>query len=140
MKGNLKELNRIQWLFTDEFDDSVLQGVSTNRIFEYVKKIDKLPIESGNGEIYFSSDTWDFNSVTLKSVPKRKSEFKFIKVSNTFKEQLKFFTLSKIWEDIKKIQSIYKSVGEIKDFLNYLVLNDIYSLEYVSLLSVKKIS
>jgi integrase len=137
MSESLKELNGIGWLFSDDYDDSVLQGVNTNRIFAHLKKLDKLPIGSGSGEIYFSNDLWDFNSVTLKRVPKRKSEFKFAEVDNEFKEQIKFFILFKVWEEKEKIQSIYRVLGQIKDFLSYLVSNDIYSLDYVSLQTVK---
>ncbi|WP_342540398.1 tyrosine-type recombinase/integrase [Heyndrickxia sp. FSL K6-6286] len=136
MNGTLKEINNIQWLFPDEYDDSVLKGVTTNRIFMHIKRMDKLPIVSG--EIYFSNDVWDFNSVTLERVPRRKSTFDFTKVDDVYKEQVKFFVLSKVWEDKDKIQTIYKTLGNIKDFVNYLSTDDIYSLEYVSLQSVKK--
>lgn len=134
-KGTIKEIHNIRWLFTDEYDDTVLQGVATNRIFEHIKRIDKLPIISG--EIYFSSNIWDFNSVTLKRVPKRKSTFNFNRVNSIYREAIKFFILVKVWEDKDKIQSIYHSYGNIIDFLNYLTTNDIYSLEYLSLQTVK---
>lgn len=136
MNGTLKEINNIQWLFTDEYDDSVLNGVTSNRIFKHIKRIDKLPIVSG--EIYFSNDVWDFNSVTLKRVPKRKSAFDFTSVDIEYKEQVKFFTLTKVWENKDKIQTIYKTLGSIKDFVKYLSTSDIYSLEYISLQSVIK--
>lgn len=135
MNSYLKEIHNIQWLFPEEFDETVLNGVNTNRIFEYIQRIDKLPIVSG--DIYFSSDMWDFNSVTLKRVPKRKSEFHFSNINLAFKDHVKFFTLSEIWEDVDKIQTIYVTVSNIKDFIKYLVSNDIYSLDYVSLQTVK---
>lgn len=136
MNGTLKEFHNIQWLFPDEYDDSVLQGVTTNRIFDHIKRIDKLPIVSG--DIYFSSDVWDFSSVTLKRVPKRKSTFNFSSVDDAFKEPIKFFTLVKVWEDKDKIQTIYSLFGTIKDFLDYLISNDIYSIEFVSIQTIKK--
>ncbi|MCM3359531.1 tyrosine-type recombinase/integrase [Psychrobacillus sp. MER TA 171] len=136
MNETLKELHGIAWLFPDEYDESVLQGVTTNKIFEYVKRIDKLPIVSG--DIYFSNDVWDFNSVTLKRVPKRKSTYDFTKVDVAYKEPIKFFTLVKLWEDKDKIQTIYSSLGNIKDFLDYLISNYIYSLEYVSFQTITK--
>ncbi|WP_080848668.1 tyrosine-type recombinase/integrase [Cytobacillus gottheilii] len=136
MNGTLKEINNIQWLFPNEYDDSVLKGVTTNRIFNHIKRIDKLPIVSG--EIFFSDDVWDFNSVTLERVPKRKSTFDFTKIDIAFKEQLKFFALTKVWEDKDKIQTIYKTLGNIKDFVKYLSNSDINSLEYVSPQTVKK--
>lgn len=136
MNVTVRELQNIQWLFTDEYDNSVLQGVNSNKIFESLKKVDKLPIVSG--DIYFSSDTWDFSAVVHKTVPRRKSTFKFETINEAFKEQLKFFTLVKIWEDRNKIQSIYLIVYQIKKFLAYLISNDIYSLEYVSLQTVER--
>src|SRR5699024_5881893 len=136
MNGSIKELHNIQWLFPEEFDDAILNNVKTNRIFEHIKRIDKLPIVSG--DIFFSNDIWDFNSVTLKRVPKRKSEFNFKNINLEFKDHIKFFTLTQIWEDVDKIQTIYITVNNIKDFLKYLTSNDIYSLDYVSLQTVSK--
>lgn len=136
MNGSIKELHNIQWLFPEEFDDAILNSVKANRIFEHIKRIDKLPIVSG--DIFFSNDIWDFNSVTLKRVPKRKSEFNFKNINLAFKDHVKFFTLTQIWEDVDKIQTIYITVNNIKDFLKYLISNDIYSLDYVSLQTVSK--
>lgn len=134
--GTIKEIGNIEWLFTDEYDDSVLQGVATNKIFEHIKKLDKLPNKSG--EIQFSNDTWDFTSIALKRVPKRKSTFNFTDLSLNFNEQLKFFTLTKIWEDKCKLQTIYVTQRCVKDFLKYLINSDIHSLKYVSLQTVQK--
>ncbi|CAM4038054.1 site-specific integrase [Cohnella lubricantis] len=136
MNVTVKELQNIQWLFNDEYDDSVLQGINSNKIFERLKKVDKLPIVSG--DIYFSSDIWDFSTVVHKTVPRRKSTFTFKDVNEEFKEAVKFFTLVQIWQDRNKIQSIYSLVYQVRHFLSYLVSNDIYSLEYVSLQTVKR--
>jgi site-specific recombinase XerD len=135
MNSSLKEIHNIQWLFPVEFDEAVLNGVNTNIIFGHIKRIDKLPIVSG--DIYFSSDIWDFNSVTLKRVPKRKSEFNFSNLNFDSKDHVKFFTLSEIWKDVDKVQTIYVTVSNIKDFIQYLASNGIYSLDYVSLQTVK---
>ncbi|MGG1555647.1 hypothetical protein [Paenibacillus ferrarius] len=135
MNVTVKELQNIQWIFSDEYDNFVLKGVTTNRIFERIKKVDRLPIVSG--DIYFSSDTWDFSAVTHKTVPRRKSTFTFNTVNEAFKEQLKFFTLVRIWEDRNKIQSIYTGISRIKKFVEHLIVNHIFSLEYVSLKTVE---
>lgn len=135
MSRTIKEIHGIHWDLTDEFDDYVLQGVSTHRIFNYIKKLDKLPI--ADGDISFSSDYWNFHSVTHKRVPKRKSEFVFHEVDDSFKEQLKFYTLFRLWEDKDKIQSIYRDLGQLKKFIEYLTLNYISSIEYLSLETIK---
>lgn len=134
--STIKEIGNIEWLFTNEYDDSVLQGVATNKIFEHIKKLDKLPIKSG--EIKFTDDIWDFTSITLKRVPKRKSTFDFTSVHHDYLEQIKFFTLTFIWSDKYKIQSIYVKVGCAKDFLKYLSNLHIYSIEYISLQTVQQ--
>ena len=136
MNEKIKEIHGVKWIFTDEYDDSVLQGVSTHKIFYYIKKIDTLPLL--DGEIKFSSDNWDFNSVTHQRVAKRKSEFKFHKVHDAYKEQIKFYALFRLWEDKDKIQSIYRDLNQLINFLNYLSSNYIYSIEYLSLDSIKK--
>jgi integrase len=128
--------NDIQWRFSEEFTEEAFNGLTTNKVFEAIKRIDKLPIF--NGDINFSSDLWDLSEYILRRVPKRKSCYKFEEVHYMFKEQIKFFTLMLLWNSNSKIQRIYNDIAKLKKFLEYLTSEHIYSIEYLSVASVKK--
>ena len=128
-------INGLDWLFTDEYTPGVLTGISTNKIFENIKKLDKIPLRKV--DIAFSNDTWDLHSAVLKRVPQRKSIYKFEQIPADFKDEAKFFILLLLWQGNNKIQCIYKKLGEIKSFFLYLAKNNISSVNYVGLETVK---
>lgn len=128
-------ISEIEWLFTDEYTPEVLNGISTNRIFESIRKLDKIPLKKT--DIAFSDDTWDLTNSVLKRVPQRRSIYKFEEISADFKDEAKFFTLLLLWQGNNKIQSIFKKLSEIKSFFRYLTTNNISSLNYVSLQTIK---
>jgi len=135
MTNELRILNDIEWSFSEEFNDEVLNSLKINKIFDFVKKIDLLPIK--NGEIYFSDDVWNFSKSTLNRVSKSKKNFNFSTVNEEYKDKVKFFILTSIWEEQSKIQTISKSLAKLRKFLNFIASDHIYSIEYVSLNSIE---
>ncbi|WP_100489237.1 tyrosine-type recombinase/integrase [Sporolactobacillus pectinivorans] len=134
MNNQVQNIHNIGWHFSHEYDDMVLHGITSNNVFEHIKRINKLPVVSS--DIYFTDEIWDFHSAALESVPKRKSTFIFTDVDTNFKEKTKFYVLTKMWVDKDKIQTIYVFFSNIKRFINYLVSKEIYNLEYLSLSTI----
>lgn len=133
--SNVQIINGFEWLFTDDYTPEVLNGISTNRIFESIRKLDKIPLKKV--DITFSSDIWDLHSAVLERVPQRKSIYKFEQIPADFKDEAKFFILLLLWQGNNKIQSIYRTLGELKKFFQYLSTNNISSLNYVSFKTIK---
>jgi integrase len=136
MSEKLIIANDLEWTFNEENNVNALHGVEAIPLFSYIKKINKLPLKKG--EIRFSDDIWDFNGLTLSSVARRKRTYKFCDSPDAFKDILKFFVLSQLWNQTLKIQSIQKMFAQLLQFVNYLFDQNIISIEYVTLSSIKK--
>lgn len=128
-------INGFEWLFTDDYTPEVLNGISTNRIFESIRKLDKIPLKKV--DITFSSDIWDLHSAVLERVPQRKSIYKFEQIPADFKDEAKFFILLLLWQGNNKIQTIYRTLAQLRNFFQYLSNNNISSLNYVSLKTIQ---
>lgn len=136
MSETVRIANDIEWIINDEYSDNILHGVGVNQLFSHIKRIDKLPLKKG--EIRFSDDIWDFNGLTLSSVAKRKRTFKFSDIPSTYKDLMKFFVLSQIWEQTCKIQTIHRITSELHQFIKFITDRHIISIEYITLSLIKE--
>lgn len=135
MNSNNITLNSISWIFPKDVTKSSLSRYNQSSIFQYIKKVDTLPLF--DNRIKFSDDVWDFKDYVLERVPKRKVHFNYNKTSPFFKELSKSYTLYMLWKDTLKIQTIYTYVSRLNVFFNFLDANNIYSIEYLSLSTLK---
>ncbi|MFT8351010.1 hypothetical protein [Clostridium saccharoperbutylacetonicum] len=132
---NTTVLNNLEWIFSEEYTDDVLSGVSVNKIFNLIKKIDTLPLVKG--DIKFSDDRWNFRHLVLDRFQDDKCTFIFTEINPVYKEQIKFLILTLIWSNRYKIQTLTAHLHKYKQFTKFLISKNIYSFEYVSLNTVK---
>lgn len=102
------------------------------RICRDIKDLDKIPLKKLN--ITFSSDSWDLSPLAINDISRNRiSTFNFDKVSDNFKDELKFYIYWSITrhKKNKKIQSIYSHFKSIRPCLIYLNDKHITSLEYI---------
>jgi hypothetical protein len=132
---NTTVLNNLEWIFSEEYTNDVLSGVSVNKIFNLIKKIDTLPLVKG--DIKFSDDRWNFRHLVLDRFQNHKCNFIFTEIDPIYKEQIKFLILTSIWSGRYKIQTLTSHLCLYRQFTKFLIYKNIYSFEYVSLNTVK---
>lgn len=135
MTSNNIVLNSIEWSFPKDMPDLFLTQYNQSNNLQYIKKIDTLPLF--DSKIKFSDDIWDFKNYVLDRVPKCKVNFNFNKTPHCYKDLFKSYILFMLWKNNIKIQSIYTYTIRTNKFLNFLYVNNIYSIEYVSLSTIE---
>lgn len=105
-----------------------LGGMGT--YFDTIKKANRLPFSKG--EIYYSDDIWNFEDFSTLNVNRSKMKISFADVADEFKDDLKNFALIKILENKKKIQSIRKTVFEVRNFFNYAKEHHVYEVKSIT--------
>lgn len=101
-----------------------------------IKRIDLLPFNKVT--IPFSSDTWDFAPmITDEYQATRYTKFNFKDAHSQYKEILKFYIYDRITVKKVKIQTLVDYNKRLRVFSRYLGDNYIYSLEFVTLDTIK---
>lgn len=101
-----------------------------------IKRIDYLPFE--NVKIQFSSDTWEFAPmITDEYQLTRYHKFIFKSAHSQYKEILKFYIYDRITVGKVKIQTLVDYNKRLRRFSRHLGDNYIYSLEFVTLDTIK---
>ncbi|MDB1940078.1 tyrosine-type recombinase/integrase [Clostridium tertium] len=134
-QNNCTELNNLEWNFPNKFNEIEFSSPNINRLFEVIKRLDKVPLSKGN--INFSDNYWDFKPYTLERV-RTKAAYNFSDVPLVYLEQVKFFILFSLWNENYKIQTLYTNLGVLKKFLKYIYDNNVYSLDCVGLHLMEK--
>lgn len=109
---------------------------NAKKIIDIIKLYDTLPISKV--EIKFSWDIWDFRELAVNRGSKSSYRFTFSNCSYEYRDTLKLYVLFKILEDNNKITSINRKYETIRKFINYLINNNIYKMEYMTYEDLKK--
>jgi hypothetical protein len=112
---------------TCELEDNFVKSsrIGGNHL-DRIKEINILPFPNLN--IFFSDDVWDFSSARNVNIKKSDLIFKFDRVCEHYKEELKKYILSKLFDGDIKIQSIHVEAFTIVRFLNYAFKRSYYAV------------
>ena len=117
-------------------EETTLNTGFSNSFIDSVKKANKLPISLG--EIYYSSDIWDFSPYIVINTSKHTLRIPFNNVPQPFCDDLKNFALLKIIDNKEKIQTIRGRVLSLRNFFNYSYNHHYYSVEEIPSSLIKK--
>lgn len=99
-----------------------------NRLLEEFRRIDQLPFN--NVDIKFSSDIWDFSSIS--DLPGRKSKLKFdFSDLSTFRDIAKMYVLNDILKQATKISTLKSKSLIIKRILKFIETEGYVDIKYV---------
>lgn len=105
-------------------------------ICERIKRLDYLPIKNLN--IQFSSDTWDFAPmITNEYQATKQLKLNFKTTHYQYKDVMKFYVYDTVTRGKIKIQTVYGYLKLLRPFSRHLGRNYIYSLDFVTLDTIK---
>src|SRR5699024_916572 len=135
--GELK-LNRELDIYYDNKIIADIESHDIKSLIDSLLTVNRLPFSQGN--IYFTSNTWDFSEFRSTNVIKSKRIFNFNKniCPTPYKNIVKIYTLIKILEDKLKIQSITDLSYKIMNFFRYIESLKIYSVHDITAAMIKR--
>lgn len=126
----------IDYISEEYIPDSLNNVGNFSSIYENIKRIDKLPIT--NIDIKFSSNQWDFKPMITDEYQKSQSRvFNFNNTPEQYRDLVKMYLYNTVTTGNIKFSVLYGYFTELNLFLNYLVKQYIYSLEYINSHNIK---
>lgn len=129
-------IDSFEYISQEYIPDSIDNVGNFKEICERIKRIDYLPIKNLN--IQFSSDSWDFSpTIRNEYQATRQLKFNFKTAHHKYKDILKFYIYDTVTRGKIKIQTATGYLKLLRVFSRYLGRNYIYSLEFITLDTIK---
>ncbi len=122
-----------------------LAGLSTNlkipmnvtsnpsTFIEYLDLVSSINrIEFTHGEIYFTDDKWDFSPYITTNISPLKAKFNFLSTPPIFKKILKYYIISELYANKRKIQTLCEYLKSLNHFLSFAEEQSYYVIEEFS--------
>ena len=85
------------------------------------------------GEFYFSDDMWDFSSYITTNISPSKAKLNFSTSPPIFKKILKYYVISELYTNKRKIQTIHEYLKLLTHFMSFAEEQSYYDVEDLSI-------